>query len=136
MHGGVRGRRQKPPPTRSSVNSIFLISFPSICVLFECPNHFYFWIYSNMLPHIFQLIVFSDVNSPTKLLFAYQLSYCLHIKKYSYQTTFISSNKSFLLILKNKSSFPILKFDRNCVITKKMNWELKIFYEYDKRNST
>ena len=82
---------QEAPPVRknargsiTSVNSIFLISFPSICVLFECPNHFYFWIYSNMLPHIFQLIVFSDVNSPTKLLFAYQevfISNNIHIQQ-------------------------------------------------------
>lgn len=37
-----------------------------------------------MLPHIFQLIVFSDVNSPTKLLFAYQevfLSNNIHIQQ-------------------------------------------------------
>lgn len=40
-----------------------------------------------MLPHIFQLIVFSDVNSPTKLLFAYQevfLSNNIHIQQQTF----------------------------------------------------
>lgn len=44
-----------------------------------------------MLPHIFQLIVFSDVNSPTKLLFAYQevfLSNNIHIQQQNQQQKF------------------------------------------------
>ena len=68
-----------------------------------------------MLPHIFQLIVFSDVNSPTKLLFAYQevfLSNNIHIQQQKFPPD-----------IKKQKFLP----DRNCVITKKNELGVKDF---------